>query len=107
MAFSNTLCFDTRVNFNPGHLEYASLYEATDKNGKVYSVMVPFVCGNVSLLLERTRPPDLVVPIPGTATLVLLALGLAVAARRRRLRSEAMKRNVVPGTAPVTQAARH
>lgn len=89
MAFGNTLCFDTRVNFDPGHVEYASLYEAADKNGKVYSVMVPFVCGNVSLLQERTQPPDLALPTPGTAALALLALGLvaattAVARRRHR-----------------------
>lgn len=84
MAFGNTLCFDTRVNFNPGHVEYASFYEAKDGSGKAYAVMVPFVCGNVSVLQERTPITYQEMPTPGTAPLVLLGLGLAAAALRWR-----------------------
>ena len=84
MAFGDTLCFDTRVNFNPGHVEYASFYETKGSNGKTYAVMVPFVCGNVSVLQERTPTNGHDLPTPGTATLVLLALGLVVVAMRRR-----------------------
>jgi hypothetical protein len=53
MGFGNTLCFDTVVNFQPGHVEYAALYETADQAGRTYSVMVPFVCGNVSVLGAR------------------------------------------------------
>jgi hypothetical protein len=53
MAFGDALCFDTRVNFPAGHVEYAALYEAQDRTGKTYSVMVPFVCNNVSVLGAR------------------------------------------------------
>jgi hypothetical protein len=53
MGFGNTLCFDTVVNFKPGHVEYAALYETEDQAGRTYSVMVPFVCGNVSVLGAR------------------------------------------------------
>jgi hypothetical protein len=39
----------TRVNLKPGHVEPARLFEAQDPvSGRVYSVMVPDVCGNVS-----------------------------------------------------------
>ncbi|NRF70340.1 hypothetical protein HLB44_25350 [Aquincola sp. S2] len=58
MTYGRTLCVNTRVNFKPGHVEHASLYEAADKRGKLYSVMVPDVCGNVSVLgarMERRR----------------------------------------------------
>jgi hypothetical protein len=58
MTYGNTLCVNTRVNFQRGHVERASLYEAADKKGNLYSVMVPDVCGNVSVLgarMERNR----------------------------------------------------
>lgn len=58
MTYGNTLCVNTRVNFKRGHVERASLYEASDKQGNLYSVMVPDVCGNVSVLgarMERKR----------------------------------------------------
>lgn len=58
MTYGNTLCVNTRVNFKRGHVERASLYEAADKQGNLYSVMVPDVCGNVSVLgarMERKR----------------------------------------------------
>lgn len=58
MTYGKTLCVNTRVNFAQGHVERASLYEAADKRGNLYSVMVPDVCGNVSVLgarMERGR----------------------------------------------------
>lgn len=58
MTYGNTLCVNTRVNFKRGHVERASLYEAADNKGNLYSVMVPDVCGNVSVLgarMERKR----------------------------------------------------
>jgi hypothetical protein len=58
MTYGNTLCVNTRVNFKRGHVERASLFEAADKQGNLYSVMVPDVCGNVSVLgarMERKR----------------------------------------------------
>jgi hypothetical protein len=58
MTYGHTLCVNTRVNFQRGHVERASLYEATDNKGNLYSVMVPDVCGNVSVLgarMERKR----------------------------------------------------
>jgi hypothetical protein len=76
MGFGATLCFDTRVNFKPGHVEYASLYQADDKRGRTYSVMVPFVCGNVSVLGERIEEGDTPVPEPASVALVLLGLGV-------------------------------
>ncbi len=75
MTYGRTLCVNTRVNFRPGHREAASLYEATDQKGQLHSVMVPDVCGNVSVLgvrMERRRvqalpvladPPDDAVPV--------------------------------------------
>lgn len=53
MTFGRTLCLDARVNFVAGHVEKASLYEAHDQAGRRYSVMVPDVCGNVSVLGAR------------------------------------------------------
>ncbi len=53
MTFGTSLCFDTRVNFLPGHVEYADLYETVDEHGVRFSVMVPDVCGNVAVLAER------------------------------------------------------
>ncbi len=50
MTYGRTLCLGTRVNFRPGHVEPAILYEAYDDAGRRYSVMVPDVCGNVSVL---------------------------------------------------------
>ncbi len=58
MTYARTLCVNTRVNFKPGHTEAASLYEAADQQGRLHSVMVPDVCGNVSVLgvrMERRR----------------------------------------------------
>jgi hypothetical protein len=38
------------VNFKRDHFERASLYQAADYRGRVHSVMIPDVCGNVSVL---------------------------------------------------------
>lgn len=111
MTYGHTLCVNTRVNFPAGHQEQASLYEAADKSGNLYSVMVPDVCGNVSVLgarMERNRkrvplaalaqtphaaPPLLrllsgdagdiarPVPEPGTLACALAALAALGAAR--------------------------
>ena len=53
MSFGNTLCLNTRVNFAPGHVEAADLFEARDAQGHVHAVMVPDVCGNVTVLGAR------------------------------------------------------
>ncbi len=58
MTYGMTLCLGTRVNFKPGHLERAALYEASDKVGRLYAVMVPAVCGNVSVLGEQAGARD-------------------------------------------------
>ena len=50
MTYGETLCLGTRVNFVEGHMEPAALYEAATANGRVVAVMVPEVCGNVSVL---------------------------------------------------------
>ncbi|WP_284620200.1 PEP-CTERM sorting domain-containing protein [Aquabacterium humicola] len=69
MTYGKTLCVNTRVNFKPGHVEQASLYEAADKRGRLYAVMVPDVCGNVSVLgarMERKRRAEvLALPVHG------------------------------------------
>lgn len=69
MTFGNTLCLNTRVNFNPGHIERADLYEVADAKGVTYSVMVPYVCGNVSVLGARAEREDVVDAPAETAVL--------------------------------------
>ena len=54
MSFGTTLCLNSRVNFAPGHVEAADLFEARDEQGRVHAVMVPGVCGNVTVL-QGTR----------------------------------------------------
>jgi len=58
MGFGQTLCFATQVNFRPGHVEVADLYDAKDATGTNYAVMIPYVCGNVSVLAERAERPE-------------------------------------------------
>ena len=53
MSFGTTLCLNSRVNFAPGHVEAADLFEARDEQGRVHAVMVPDVCGNVTVLGAR------------------------------------------------------
>ncbi len=67
MSYGRTLCLGTRVNFKPGHTEAASLYEAQDTDGRLYSVMVPDVCGNISVIKARA-------PGPGSSGIGLAAL---------------------------------
>ncbi len=85
MGFGKTLCFGTRVNFPAGHVEVADLYEATDGEGAKFSVMVPYVCGNVSVLAARaeraaTPPGGSIRSIPEPGTLASLAAALAAMA---------------------------
>jgi hypothetical protein len=81
MGFGHTLCFNTRVNFKPGHVEYAALYEHTDSRYRTYTVMVPYVCRNVSVLGQRGEReiPETEVAEPASWSLVLTGLGLALA----------------------------
>lgn len=64
MTFGKTLCVNSRVNFKPGHVERADLYEVADASGATWSVMVPYVCGNVSVLSDRAEHPDAVAAAP-------------------------------------------
>ena len=60
LSFGHTMCLNSRVNFVPGHVEKADLYEMVDATGRQRAVMVPDVCGNVSVLSasgERARLP--------------------------------------------------
>lgn len=50
LTFGRSLCIGSRVNFPDGHVETAALYEATTAQGRIVAVMVPEVCGNVSVL---------------------------------------------------------
>lgn len=56
LTYGMTLCLGSRVNFPLGHSEPAALYEASDHGGRVYAVMVPEVCGNVSVLGQHATP---------------------------------------------------
>lgn len=66
MGFGQTMCFATQVNFAEGHVEFADLYDATDSTGRRFAVMVPYVCGNVSVLAERAERPE-AAGVPGSA----------------------------------------
>ena len=55
MTYGKTLCLNSRVNFIAGHVERADLYEVSDARGATYSVMVPYVCGNVSVLVPHGK----------------------------------------------------
>ena len=113
MTYGRTLCLNARVNFAAGHSEPAALFEASDQRGRRYAVMVPSVCGNVSVIGETSAgrhtalssgvpysrdasagadvtsadddPLQRVnaVPLPGTLWLVLVGLGAAALVRRR------------------------
>jgi hypothetical protein len=58
LTYGKTLCLNSRVNFIRGHVERADLYEVADARGITYSVMVPDVCGNISVLGPRGRHDD-------------------------------------------------
>jgi hypothetical protein len=55
LTFGTTLCLDSAINFRPGHTEGADLYSVVDDEGAEYHVMVPEVCGNVSVLGETAE----------------------------------------------------
>jgi hypothetical protein len=102
MGFGSTLCFGTRVNFEPGHVERADLYDATDADGARFAVMVPYVCGNVSVLAERAERPEGGgggggTSIPEPTTLLLVASGLAAMAVRAWI-SRATRRGMEVGS---------
>lgn len=81
MSFGTTLCLNTRVNFAPGHVEAADLFEARDAQGRLHAVMVPDVCGNVTVLGAR-RPGGVVAGVSGALadrSLALVALADALA----------------------------
>lgn len=79
MAFGSSLCFNTRVNFVPGHVEYAALYRAADTQGRTYTIIVPYVCDNVAVLGERVEIETNGHRTPEPATLGTVLLGLGVA----------------------------
>lgn len=58
LSYGQTLCLSSRVNFAEGHVEPAALYEATTAGGRVVAVMVPEVCGNVSVLGQSADAPQ-------------------------------------------------
>lgn len=58
MTYGRTLCLGTHVNFAPGHTEPATLYEARDARGRLHSVMVPDVCGNVTMISQGLQRRD-------------------------------------------------
>jgi hypothetical protein len=114
LTYGRTLCLNARVNFAPGHVEGADLYEATDARGRRHAVMVPDVCGNVSVLGARgerkrrlnalavdgdrggddewsllatgAEPDPSSVPEPGSLAAVLTALAALALIRARRSR---------------------
>jgi hypothetical protein len=77
MAFGNTLCVNTHVNFKMGHVEYASLYEVYDNTGQRHTVAIPHVCQNVAVLGERAETPDEGESIPEPASWMTVLAGLA------------------------------
>ena len=127
MSFGRTLCLNSRVNFAPGHVERADLYEVKDARGRQHAVMVPDVCGNVSVLGERgERRRALVaagggvdeewwalatlaamsdggtIPEPGTLAAALVALAALAGVHRSRARrlaaaGRAMERSATGG----------
>ena len=50
LSFGQSMCLNSRVNFAPGHAEPADLYLVSDAAGRQRAVVVPDVCGNVSVL---------------------------------------------------------
>ena len=67
LSFGRSMCLNSRVNFAPGHAEPADLYLVNDAAGRQRAVVVPDVCGNVSVLSaggeRRTWPRWLAGPL--------------------------------------------
>lgn len=79
LSFGHTMCLNSRVNFAPGHAELADLYEVQDARGRRHAVMVPDVCGNVSVLGQRGERGVLGRLAQALADRSLEAAGLAAA----------------------------
>lgn len=98
MTYGHTICLNTRVNFRPGHVERAALYEVNDAQGRRHAVMVPEVCGNVSVLSERGRRAPSNVLAAGDmlpANMALLA-GEVASDGGRRFALASSEQNTVP-----------
>ncbi len=117
MGFGNSLCFDTQVNFPPGHVEQGALYEVKDKRGRTHTVMVPYVCNNVAVLGEEADedvppgppppvPPPRRVPEPSAWSLALLALCVMAFLHGLRRRSREGPNGRRQGT-PAPSSASH
>ncbi len=91
MSFGLTLCLHSRVNFVPGHVEPADLYQARDASGRLFSVMVPEVCGNVTVL-SAPAPGGVVAAVAGA----LAQRGEALAAVAEALVSDTAPDNPEP-----------
>lgn len=72
MTYGRTLCLHTHVNFAEGHTEPASLYEATDASGRRHAVMVPDVCGNVTMISEGLARRERITTTGGSADVAWL-----------------------------------
>ena len=97
MSFGLTLCLHSWVNFVPGHVEPADLYEAHDATGRLHSVMVPDVCGNLTVLGVRV-PSGVVAGVAGVVG-ALAARSEALAAAAEALVSAVDPEDADPGAA--------
>ena len=75
LSFGHTMCLNSRVNFAPGHVEKADLYEMVDATGRQRAVMVPDVCGNVSVLSASEVRARLPRWVPAPVARLVTALG--------------------------------
>ncbi|MDE1948133.1 MAG: PEP-CTERM sorting domain-containing protein [Burkholderiales bacterium] len=70
LSYGHTMCLRSRVNFAAGHVERADLYEVSDASGRRAAVMVPDVCGNVSVLGARGQRGPLARAVAGAMGLI-------------------------------------
>lgn len=70
LSYGHTMCLRSRVNFPAGHVERADLYEVSDASGRRAAVMVPDVCGNVSVLGARGQRGPLARAVAGAMGLI-------------------------------------